>query len=85
MIKAMSCWDQILIPILIRKHHWKQRIEILPFAAANVDAHQAAIFIRGNAFTDDHVEVARALELGVKMMTYPDAVKTKLRKQRRLP
>ena len=53
-------------------------IEILPFAAANVDAHQAAIFIRGNAFTDEHVEVARALELGVKMMTYPDAVQDQI-------
>lgn len=53
-------------------------IEILPFDAANVDAHTDAIFIRGNAFTDDHVEVARALALGVTMMTYPDAVQDQI-------
>ncbi|CAK8053750.1 UDP-N-acetylmuramate--L-alanine ligase [Eupransor demetentiae] len=53
-------------------------IKILPFDAKNVDANQDAIFIRGNAFDDDQVEVARALELGVKMITYPEAVEAQI-------
>lgn len=51
-----------------------RNIEILPFDANNVDKNQDAIFIRGNAFQDDHVEIARALQLGVQLITYPKAV-----------
>lgn len=55
-------------------------IKILPFEAKNVDEYQSAVFVRGNAFEDTHVEVARALELGVKMISYPEAVQSKLLK-----
>ncbi|MDU7281929.1 MAG: UDP-N-acetylmuramate--L-alanine ligase, partial [Leuconostoc citreum] len=53
-------------------------IKILPFSADNVDRYADAIFVRGNAFNDDHVEVQRALTLGVKMMSYPDAVQEQI-------
>lgn len=53
-------------------------IQILPFDAHNVDHHQDAVFVRGNAFEDDQVEVARALALGVTMITYPDAVEEQI-------
>ncbi|MCT4403552.1 UDP-N-acetylmuramate--L-alanine ligase [Leuconostoc falkenbergense] len=53
-------------------------IKILPFEAKNVDEYQSAIFVRGNAFEDTHVEVARALELGVKMISYPEAVQEQI-------
>jgi UDP-N-acetylmuramate--alanine ligase len=53
-------------------------INILPFEAKNVDEYQSAVFVRGNAFEDTHVEVARALELGVKMISYPEAVQEQI-------
>ena len=53
-------------------------IKILPFQAENVNKYSEAIFVRGNAFSDEQVEVARALALGVKMMTYPDAVQEQI-------
>ncbi|WP_180676461.1 UDP-N-acetylmuramate--L-alanine ligase [Leuconostoc citreum] len=53
-------------------------IKILPFSADNVDCYADAIFVRGNAFNDDHVEVQRALTLGVKMISYPDAVQEQI-------
>lgn len=53
-------------------------IKILPFSADNVDRYADAIFVRGNAFNDDHVEVQRALTLGVKMISYPDAVQEQI-------
>ncbi|KAA8326121.1 UDP-N-acetyl muramate-alanine ligase [Leuconostoc carnosum] len=53
-------------------------IKILSFDSKNVDAHKEAIFVRGNAFTDDHIEVARALALGVTMLSYPDAVQEQI-------
>lgn len=53
-------------------------IKILPFSADNVDRCADAIFVRGNAFNDDHVEVQRALTLGVKMISYPDAVQEQI-------
>ncbi|MEX0380933.1 UDP-N-acetylmuramate--L-alanine ligase [Leuconostoc sp. MS02] len=53
-------------------------IKILPFQSENVDKYREAIFVRGNAFSDEQVEVARALALGVKMMTYPDAVQEQI-------
>ncbi|GAP03979.1 UDP-N-acetylmuramate--L-alanine ligase [Fructobacillus tropaeoli] len=49
-------------------------IKILPFDAQNVLDNQDAIFIRGNAFEDDQVEVQAALQAGVKMISYPEAV-----------
>ncbi|MGR8822300.1 UDP-N-acetylmuramate--L-alanine ligase [Leuconostoc citreum] len=53
-------------------------IKILPFSADNVDRYADAIFVRGNAFNDNHVEVQRALTLGVKMISYPDAVQEQI-------
>ncbi|WP_099044572.1 UDP-N-acetylmuramate--L-alanine ligase [Leuconostoc citreum] len=53
-------------------------IKVLPFSADNVDRYADAIFVRGNAFNDDHVEVQRALTLGVKMISYPDAVQEQI-------
>ncbi|WEV55032.1 UDP-N-acetylmuramate--L-alanine ligase [Leuconostocaceae bacterium ESL0723] len=53
-------------------------IEILPFDAKNVDNNQDATFIRGNAFDDEQEEVARALQLGVDMITYPEAVEEQI-------
>ncbi|MGO2908363.1 MAG: UDP-N-acetylmuramate--L-alanine ligase [Leuconostoc citreum] len=53
-------------------------IKILPFSADNVDRYADAIFVRGNAFNDDHVEVQRALTLSVKMISYPDAVQEQI-------
>lgn len=53
-------------------------IKILPFSADNVDRYADAIFVRGNAFNDDHVEVQRALTLGAKMISYPDAVQEQI-------
>ncbi|TOY70838.1 UDP-N-acetylmuramate--L-alanine ligase [Leuconostoc citreum] len=53
-------------------------IKILPFSADNVDRYADAIFVRGNVFNDDHVEVQRALTLGVKMISYPDAVQEQI-------
>ncbi|MDI6666318.1 UDP-N-acetylmuramate--L-alanine ligase [Leuconostoc falkenbergense] len=53
-------------------------IKILPFEAKNVDEYQSAVFVRGNAFEDTHVEVARALELDVKMISYPEAVQEQI-------
>ncbi|GAP02250.1 UDP-N-acetylmuramate--L-alanine ligase [Fructobacillus pseudoficulneus] len=52
----------------------KAGIKILPFDAKNVLANKDATFIRGNAFEDDQVEVRAALDAGVKMISYPEAV-----------
>lgn len=52
----------------------KAGIKLLPFDAKNIEAYKDFTFIRGNAFTDDHVEVKAALEAGVDMMSFPDAV-----------
>ncbi|MDF7636822.1 UDP-N-acetylmuramate--L-alanine ligase [Leuconostocaceae bacterium ESL0958] len=49
-------------------------IEILPFDPNNIAANQDATFIRGNAFEDDQVEVRAALDAGVKLLTFPEAV-----------
>ncbi|WP_220739016.1 UDP-N-acetylmuramate--L-alanine ligase [Leuconostoc miyukkimchii] len=53
-------------------------IKILPFSEKNVDDYRDAIFVRGNAFSDDQVEVARALKLQVTMISYPDAVQEQI-------
>ncbi|MCK8617150.1 UDP-N-acetylmuramate--L-alanine ligase [Fructobacillus sp. M158] len=52
----------------------KAGIQILPFDAKNIAAHKDFIFVRGNAFEDDQVEVKAALEAGVTMITFPEAV-----------
>ena len=53
-------------------------IKILTFDARNIDANQDAIFVRGNAFNNDQIEVARALEIGVTMVSYPEAVQEQI-------
>ncbi|CAH1852388.1 UDP-N-acetylmuramate--L-alanine ligase [Convivina intestini] len=53
-------------------------IPILPFEAKNVDQYRDYTFVRGNAFEDDQVEVARALKLGVTMVTYPALVEEQI-------
>ncbi len=55
-------------------------IKILTFDARNIDANQDAIFVRGNAFNNDQIEVARALEIGVTMVSYPEAVQEQISK-----
>ncbi|MGX7051899.1 UDP-N-acetylmuramate--L-alanine ligase [Leuconostoc palmae] len=55
-------------------------ISILPFDSNNIDQNKDAIFVRGNAFDDNHEEVHRALELKVKMISYPDAVQNQIAK-----
>jgi UDP-N-acetylmuramate--alanine ligase len=49
-------------------------ISILTFNSQNIAQYADYTFIRGNAFADDHVEVAAALSAGVTLMTYPEAV-----------
>lgn len=52
----------------------KAGIKILSFDAKNIEKYKDYIFVRGNAFEDDQVEVRAALDAGVKMISYPDAV-----------
>lgn len=47
-------------------------ISILPFSADNIK--EGMTIIKGNAYRDDHVEVVRAKELGLKIYTYPEMV-----------
>ena len=47
-------------------------IKILPFDPANIKPGMT--IIQGNAFDDDHPEIKRAHELGLKIMSYPEAV-----------
>lgn len=47
-------------------------IEVLPFAAKNI--HAGLTIVKGNAFKEDHPEVKRALELNLKIMSYPDTL-----------
>ena len=47
-------------------------IQVLPFDPANLKPGMTVI--KGNAFADDHPEVQRAKELGLTVMTYPQAV-----------
>lgn len=53
-------------------------IKILPFNKNNITDYREAIFIRGNAFSDEHIEVAQALALGVQMISYPEAVQDQI-------
>lgn len=48
----------------------KQDIKILPFDPNNIK--EDMIVIQGNAFRDDHPEVVRAKELGLKIYSYQD-------------
>lgn len=47
-------------------------IKILPFNADNIKP--GMIIVAGNAFNDDQEEIARAKELGLKVMRYPEVV-----------
>ncbi|AEJ30684.1 UDP-N-acetylmuramate--L-alanine ligase [Leuconostoc sp. C2] len=53
-------------------------IKILSFNKNNIANYREAVFVRGNAFSDDHVEVAQALALGVHMISYPEAVQEQI-------
>lgn len=53
-------------------------IKILSFNKNNIANYREAVFVRGNAFSDDHVEVAQALALGVRMISYPEAVQDQI-------
>ncbi len=48
----------------------EQNIKILPFDPDNIK--EDMIIIQGNAFRDDHSEVVRAKELGIKIYSYQD-------------
>lgn len=47
-------------------------IKILPFNADNIKPRM--IIVAGNAFNDDQEEIARAKEMGLKVMRYPEVV-----------
>ena len=47
-------------------------IKILPFNADNIKP--GMIIVAGNAFNDDQEEIAKAKELGLKVMRYPEVV-----------
>ena len=50
----------------------KAGIQILPFDPANLK--EGMTVIKGNAFAEDHPEVLRAKEMGLPVLTYPEAV-----------
>ena len=52
-------------------------IKILPFDPANLKP--GMIVIQGNAFDDDHPEIKRAHELGLKILSYPEAVENEVK------
>lgn len=47
-------------------------IEVLPFGAQNIK--EGMTIVKGNAFGEDHEEIKRAKELGLKVQTYPETV-----------
>lgn len=47
-------------------------IKMYPFDAANLEPGWTVI--RGNSFEDDHVEVAKALEMSLEIKSYPEMV-----------
>lgn len=47
-------------------------IKILPFNADNIKPRM--IIVAGNAFNDDQEEIAKAKEMGLKVMRYPEVV-----------
>ncbi|KRL07022.1 UDP-N-acetylmuramate--L-alanine ligase [Liquorilactobacillus hordei] len=60
----------------IEKYTFTQRglelagIKILPFDEKNI--RKGLTIIQGNAFGDDHPEIKKAKEIGIKIITYPD-------------
>lgn len=54
----------------------KAGIKILPFDPANIKPGMT--IIQGNAFGDDHPEIKRAHELGLKIMSYPETVENEV-------
>lgn len=62
----------------IEKYTFTQRgleqagIKILPFDKDNIQANMT--IVAGNAFSDDHEEIAKAKEMGLKVLTYPEVV-----------
>lgn len=54
----------------------KAGIKILPFDPANLK--DGMTVIKGNAFGDDHPEVQRAKEMGLPILTYPEAVENEV-------
>lgn len=54
----------------------KNGIKILPFDPANLKP--GMIVIQGNAFGEDHPEVKKAHELGLTVMSYPEAVENEV-------
>ncbi len=52
-------------------------IKILPFDPANLKP--GMIVIQGNAFDDDQPEIKRAHELGLKILSYPEAVENEVK------
>ncbi|MBD5807205.1 UDP-N-acetylmuramate--L-alanine ligase [Limosilactobacillus walteri] len=52
-------------------------IKILPFDPANLES--GMIVIQGNAFDDDHPEIKRAHELGLQILSYPEAVEKEVK------
>src|SRR5690625_8267 len=52
-----------------KKEEWKEKnIEILPFSADNITGND--IIIAGNAFSDNHIEIKKAQEMGVEFYRY---------------
>ena len=49
----------------------------MPFDPANLKP--GMIVIQGNAFDDDHPEIKRAHELGLKILSYPEAVENEVK------
>lgn len=47
-------------------------IEIFPFDEKNIQ--EGMTIVRGNAFGEDHVEIKRAKELGLTILSYPETV-----------
>ncbi len=47
-------------------------ITILPFSADNIKPDM--IIVKGNAFKDDHIEVVKAQELGLKIYSYQEMI-----------
>lgn len=54
----------------------KAGIKILPFDPANLKP--GMIVVQGNAFDDDHPEIKRAHELGLKILSYPETVENEV-------
>lgn len=51
----------------------KRNIKMLPFSETNIKKDM--VIIKGNAFNDDHIEVKKAKELGLKIHTYQSMIR----------